>query len=165
MAEPRPLPRRLALVAVLPLALAAAGCGDDSTAQTIPQSGVRESTTTTSVATTTTAPALAVSGEWIIEDLTTSGTARQAPAGAELTFQGGRVDVATGCNHGSGPAEVGGSTVTFGELSLTATACDESTMAWESSLLGFLTGEATFVVNEDTLLLTRGADQLRLISV
>jgi heat shock protein HslJ len=155
---------RTAVMAAAPVLLVA-GCGDNG-ADTIPSSGERESTTTTTVATTTTAAATGVSGEWAIDSLTAGGAETAAPEGASLTFQGGVVDVETGCNVGTAPAEVGESTITLGEVSLTRMACaDPGLQSWESSLTGFLAGEVTFEVAEDALVLRRGADSLALSPV
>lgn len=155
---------RLALVAAAPV-LVVAACGDNGT-DAIPSSGERESTTTTTVATTTTAPATGVSGEWAIDELTSGGTPTAAPEGASLTFQGGVVHIETGCNVGNGPAEVGDATIALGEVALTRMACaDPALQRWESSLTGFLTGEVTFEVSEDALVLRRGGDSLALSPV
>jgi heat shock protein HslJ len=164
-ASRRRIAGRLAVMAAAPVLLVAAACSE-SGSDAIPSSGERESTTTTTVATTTTAPATGVSGEWAIDGLTAAGTETAAPEGASLTFQGGVVDVETGCNIGHAPAEVGEGTITLGELALTRMACTDPALSdWETSLTGFLTGEVAFEVSEDALVLRRGADSLALRTV
>ena len=41
-------------------------------------------------------------------------------------FEGGKVNVNAGCNTGSGAAELGEGTITFGPIATTRMACDEA---------------------------------------
>lgn len=152
----RSLARSVALLAVLALTLGLAACGDDDDTETIPASGQRETTTTTEASTTTTAAAAEgpLDG-WTIDRLTSAGVATQAPDGATLTLEEGTITLATGCNSGSGGAEVGDGTVTVEAIGLTKKACEPAIMAWEADLLAFLEGELSYEVTDTGLTLTR----------
>jgi heat shock protein HslJ len=163
--------RRLVGWCLVPLAAVVfAGCGDDDP-EAIPQSGERETTTTeattTTVATTTTAADGAAAGDaptgtWAIESLTTGTDTTEAPPDATLTFAEGTVDVTTGCNTGTGSAEVGEGTIVLGAVGLTMMACEEEVMAWEAELVPLLEGELTYQVSGDELILARDDTQLAL---
>jgi heat shock protein HslJ len=153
--------RRVVAVCVLPLALLAlASCGDDDETETIPASGERETTTTVEGTSTTTAVAATdLTGDWTIDSLTDAGTTTEAPDGASIGFVDGSINVGTGCNRGTGSAEVGDGTIVVGPLGLTMMACETDVMTWEADLVAFLEGELTYELAGDSLVLSRdGAD-------
>ncbi len=175
--------RRLAGWCLAPLAAVAfAGCGSDDGDGAIPQSGERETTTTTTESTTSTTaaddaagetdaaetgatgaePADAPTGAWVMESLTTGTDVTEAPPDATLTFSDGTVNVATGCNTGSGSAEAEDGTIVFGVVGLTMMACPDDVMAWESEVVAFLEGEVTYETSDAGLVLTRDDTQLTL---
>jgi heat shock protein HslJ len=162
------LRRRLVGWCLLPLAaVVLASCGSDDDPGTIPASGERETTTTEATTTTTAADAAPTdetpTGAWTIESLTSGADTTEAPPGATLTFAEGTVNVATGCNTGSGSAEVGDGTIVLGAVGLTMMACpDDDVMAWETELVTFLDGELTYQYSGDQLILAREDTQLTL---
>lgn len=156
--------RRVAAWCLLPVvALVLAACGDDGD-DTIPASGERETTTTEATTTTTSAPAgpEALAGDWTILSLTADGESTDAPDGATLSFADGTVVLATGCNRGNAPAEVGDGTLTIGPAGLTRMACADDVMAWEDQLVAFLEGELTYELDGETLVLAREGSELTL---
>jgi heat shock protein HslJ len=156
--------RRAVAWCVLPLALVAlASCGDDDGDDNIPASGERETTTTTEPTATTAAPtATGPEGEWTIDSLTAGDTTTEAPDGATVAFAEGSVNVATGCNRGSGSAQLGDGTIVLGPLGLTMMACEPEVMTWEADLVTLLEGELTYEVTEDSLVLSRDDTELAL---
>ncbi len=157
--------RRVVASCVLPLALLAlASCGDDDETQTIPASGERETTTTAEGTSTTTAAAVAtdLTGDWTIDSLTDAGTTTEAPDGASIGFADGSINVGTGCNRGTGSAEVSDGTIVVGPLGLTKMACETAVLTWEADLVAFLEGELTYELAGDSLVLSRDDADLTL---
>jgi heat shock protein HslJ len=85
-----------------------------------------------------------------------------APEGASLVFAEGMVNVTTGCNRGFAEATVGDDTLTIGPLGMTRMACEGPVGEWEASLIEFLEGELTFVLDGDDLTLSKGDQTLTL---
>jgi heat shock protein HslJ len=99
---------------------------------------------------------------WVVDGLVSNGAVSSVPVGvtAALAFSGGRVDVESGCNRGSGSAEVTDTTITFGPVATTRMACPEPATAVEAAVLGVLQGEVTYVIEADTLMLEGGGSGL-----
>jgi heat shock protein HslJ len=104
-------------------------------------------------------PDLPVEGTvWTVESLVSNQAVSSMPAGVEasLEFADGKVAVDAGCNKGSGAAEIGDTTITFGPMATTKMFCEGAAGEVEQQVLGALTGEVTYTVDSDALQL-RGA--------
>lgn len=105
-------------------------------------------------------PDVALEGTpWTIDTLVTGGgqdgTASSMPAGvtATLTFAGGTVEIDTGCNTGTAPYEVAGSTITFGPAVLTRRGCAPDQQAVEQAITAVLDGPVRFTIDAGRLAL------------
>lgn len=104
-------------------------------------------------------PDLPVEGTvWMIEGLVSNQAISSMPAGVEasLVFADGKVAVDAGCNKGSGAAEIGDTTITFGPIATTKMFCEGAAGEVEQQVLGVLSGEVAYTVDSDALQL-RGA--------
>ena len=104
-------------------------------------------------------PDLPVEGTvWVVEGLVSNQAVSSMPSGVEasLVFADGKVAVDTGCNKGSGAAEIGDTTITFGPIATTKMFCEGAAGEVEQQVLGVLTGEVAYTVDADVLQL-RGA--------
>jgi heat shock protein HslJ len=104
-------------------------------------------------------PDLPVEGTvWMVEGLVSNQAVSSMPAGVEasLVFADGKVSVDAGCNKGSGSAEIGATTITFGPIATTKMFCEGAAGEVEQQVLGVLTGEVAYTVDSDALQL-RGA--------
>jgi heat shock protein HslJ len=101
---------------------------------------------------------------WTLQAINTASASSTVPAGVRtptLTFQGGRIDVDTGCNTGGGSYTLGDGSVTFGPIATTRMAClDPAGSQVEQQVLTVLTGTATYAIEGATLTLTNGANGL-----
>ena len=95
---------------------------------------------------------------WVLDGLVSGDTASSVPAGisASMRIVGGRVEVDTGCNTGSGTVDVAPDTLTFGPLALTKKACGPGPAAVEGAMTRVLTGTDRYVIEADTLTLDAG---------
>ena len=93
---------------------------------------------------------------WNVEGLIDVDAISTVPAGVEasLVFADGQVEVAAGCNTGSGPADITDTTITFGAIATTRMACGEEAMNVESLILTFLQGEVGYTISADMLTMT-----------
>jgi heat shock protein HslJ len=144
---------RKLLVPVLALALAlgVAACGSDSDSS--------DSGTGPDV------PA-ELDGTWTLMNIASQGAATSLPNTVEaptLEFSDGNVDVFTGCNSGSGSAEIGDSTIEFGSIALTKKSCDEMSNQVETFVSQTLKGETGYKVQQGNLIIE--GDQADLIFV
>ena len=104
-------------------------------------------------------PDLPVEGTvWMVEGLVSNQAVSSMPAGVEasLVFADGKVAVDAGCNKGSGAAEIGDTTITFGPIATTKMFCEGAAGEVEQQVLGVLSGEVAYTVDSDALQL-RGA--------
>jgi heat shock protein HslJ len=104
-------------------------------------------------------PDLPVEGTvWMVEGLVSNQAISSMPAGVEasLVFADGKVAVDAGCNKGSGAAEIGDTSITFGPIATTKMFCEGAAGEVEQQVLGVLTGEVAYTVDADVLAL-RGA--------
>jgi heat shock protein HslJ len=99
---------------------------------------------------------------WTMVSLDNADGTLEAPEGAYLSYEDDTVFVATGCNTGSGSAEVADGTVTFGPLMSTLIGCEPDLAAWETAVFAVLAGEVTYEVDGDTLTLTGDGGTLTL---
>lgn len=90
---------------------------------------------------------------WQVDTLVDGQVASSMPAGgtASVVFHGGEVAVSTGCNTGSAPYTVSGTTLTVGPLSITRKACPPDLMPLERAVLAVLDGTITFEIDSDRL--------------
>lgn len=93
---------------------------------------------------------------WNVDGLINVDAVSTVPAGVEasLVFADGQVQVAAGCNTGSGTAEITDTTITFGPIATTRMACGEEAMNVESLILEFLQGEVSYTIEADLLTMT-----------
>jgi heat shock protein HslJ len=104
-------------------------------------------------------PDLPVEGTvWMVESLVSHQAVSSMPAGVEasLVFADGKVAVDAGCNKGSGAAEIGDTTITFGPIATTRMFCEGAAGEVEQQVLGVLSGDVAYTVDSDALQL-RGA--------
>jgi heat shock protein HslJ len=103
---------------------------------------------------------------WNVEGIVSGDAVSSIPAGGRvpaLTFEGGTVDVDTGCNTGSGSYTLSGADITFGPIALTRMACvDPAAAQTETAVLTVLDGTASSAIDGDALTLTNGANGLQL---
>jgi heat shock protein HslJ len=99
---------------------------------------------------------------WVVDGLIAGEAVSSVPAGvtAALTFSEATVDVEAGCNRGTGDVGIGATSVTFGQVMLTAMACAEPAMSVERAVTAVLSGEVAYRIVADTLTLTSGASGL-----
>ncbi len=99
---------------------------------------------------------------WVLDGLG-SGTADDAalgsvPAGVRstLSINGNELSLKPGCNSAGGAVEVTADTLSFGPIAATLMDCPGARSDVEQVVLGVLTGEVAYSIDEDTLTLTRG---------
>jgi heat shock protein HslJ len=99
---------------------------------------------------------------WTIDGLITAQAVSSMPVGvtATLAFADGSVAVDAGCNSGSGSAEIGDTTITFGPIATTKMACEGAAMEVEQHVLAVLSGEVAFGIDSDSLELNNAAGGL-----
>ncbi len=92
---------------------------------------------------------------WVIDGLIVNQAVSSMPVGvtATLEFAGGQVSVRSGCNSGSGPAEIGGTAISFGPIATTKMACGDPAMAVETHVLRVLAGDVAYSIEADSLTL------------
>lgn len=95
---------------------------------------------------------------WVLDGIVSGDTASSVPAGvtASIRIAGGRVDVESGCNTGTGTVEVKADALTFGAIGLTKKACDPGSMAVERALIGVLANTVGYSIDADALTITAG---------
>lgn len=94
---------------------------------------------------------------WIVSGTVANEAVSSVPAGAEasLVFTDGSVQVHTGCNTGSGDAEVAVVGINFGPIATTRMACTPELNELEASVLAVLDGDVAYQVTGDTLSLRK----------
>jgi heat shock protein HslJ len=102
---------------------------------------------------------------WTMVTLDSGGTTSQAPENAYLSYNEGRLFVATGCNNGTAELTVADGTVTIGPMAMTLKACEPDLTTWEQALVGFLQGDLKYELADTDLTLTsdNGTLTLKLI--
>jgi len=102
--------------------------------------------------------------DWELHSLGDGGDMASVPAGVEpptLTISDGRAAVFTGCNRGTGTAQVrDDGFVVFGPLALTRKKCDGAADRTERAVLRVLDGEAAAGFSEQDLSLARQGSHL-----
>jgi heat shock protein HslJ len=95
---------------------------------------------------------------WVIDGLIVNQAVSSMPAGvtATLEFADGKVSVRSGCNSGSGPAEIGDTAITFGPIGTTKMACDDPAMAVETHVLRVLSGDVAYSIEAGSLTMLGG---------
>ena len=69
---------------------------------------------------------------YTIVSLETGGNTLQAPENAYLSYDDGRIFVATGCNRATGELKVSDGTINIGPMAMTLKACEPDLMTWET---------------------------------
>jgi heat shock protein HslJ len=93
-------------------------------------------------------------GTWKLLSAETADGAVEAPAAANLSFDGAEVRLVTGCNRGSGPVDVvDDDTLDFGPMMLTRKACESPLAEFEQAVLVTLDGPVTVTLQGDDLVL------------
>ncbi|GLW93463.1 lipoprotein [Actinokineospora globicatena] len=102
--------------------------------------------------------------KWTVDSLLTGESAASTPATAtaSLTFTADTVAIETGCNSGSAPYTVEGTTLKFEPPILTKMACTPETTELETAIVAALTQSTTFTIEAQSLTLTAGEKGLRL---
>jgi heat shock protein HslJ len=92
---------------------------------------------------------------WVVDGLIVNRAVSSMPAGvtATLEFADGKVSVHSGCNSGSGPAQIGDTAITFGPVATTKMACDDASMAVETHVLRVLSGDVAWSIEAGSLTL------------
>lgn len=159
--------RVLALLATLALGLGVAACGSDSDSDS-PSTGdtaAQSADTSPGNDTAETGEATEVEGvEWQLMNIATQGSASSLPNTVDaptLEFENGEVSVFSGCNSGSGKAEVGEETIDFGPVMLTKKACAGLAGEVEGYVTQVLKGEVGYEINQGNLILE--GDQFSLV--
>ena len=104
-------------------------------------------------------PDLPIAGPWWqLETLSGGEVSSSVPAGvvAYLRVRGSDVEVYDGCNGGSGPVQVDGSQLVFGDRSTTLRLCVGPEGDVADAVAAVLSGRVTFRIEERTLALTHG---------
>jgi heat shock protein HslJ len=114
-------------------------------------------------------PDLALVGPtWTLVSILSGETVSSIPGGVVATLKfgaDGTVDVATGCNVGSGKATVEGDIIRISNLLLTKRACDATTAQVEGAVLAVIGAEGaavSFEIDAASLSLSAGAGGLQL---
>jgi heat shock protein HslJ len=100
-----------------------------------------------------------VGTEWVGTTIIDGGTASSVSEDevVRLVFGAdGKVAGKTGCNQGSAPYMVDGSTITFGAFMLTKMACDAGPAGVESHVLSVLDGDTEFSIEAGSLTIMNG---------
>ena len=92
---------------------------------------------------------------WVVDGLIVNQAVSSMPAGitATLELADGQVSVRSGCNLGSGPAEIGDRAITFGPIATTKMACGDAAMAVETHVLRVLSGDVAYTIDAGSLTL------------
>lgn len=135
--------RLLAVLLVLVLGVGVVACGSDS------DSGQDESGGSSQ--------ASAVEGKvWTLMNIAAQGSATSLPNDVEaptLEFSDGNVQVFSGCNNGSGAAEVGEDSIDFGPIALTRKACPGTAGQLEPLVAQALDGAVPYELDQESLVL------------
>ncbi|MEU7720501.1 META domain-containing protein [Streptomyces tibetensis] len=101
---------------------------------------------------------------WNVDSVTTDGRTQKAPADAHVTIGKGRAEGSLGCNNFSAEATVDGDRVRLGKTRATEMACEDTPVAFETTLAKALSNqELTAKTDDDRLTLTTGqGDTVRL---
>jgi heat shock protein HslJ len=91
----------------------------------------------------------------VVDGLIVNQAVSSVPAGvtATLVFTDGKVSAQSGCNSGSGPAEIGDTAITFGPIATTKIACGDPAMAVETHVLRVLAGDVAWSIEASSLTL------------
>ncbi|WP_018683746.1 META domain-containing protein [Actinokineospora enzanensis] len=109
-------------------------------------------------------PANLVGPKWALESLLDGQSASSTPdtGKASLTFEKDQVMIRTGCNSGSAPYTVEGTTLRFEPPMLTKMACADGSAAVESAVVAVLGEKVEYAIDGQSLTLTNGAKALQL---
>jgi heat shock protein HslJ len=99
-----------------------------------------------------------VGTRWIATTIIDGRSASSLPDGIDVTleFVDGQLQGRFGCNSGGGEYTINGTTITFGPLRTTRSACDEPQAKVESHVLSVLDGDIEFLIEGGSLTLTHG---------
>jgi heat shock protein HslJ len=101
-------------------------------------------------------PDLALQGtRWTVDTIVDGEVASSTPATATawLVFDKDTVQVSAGCNSGSGSYQVSGNTIRISDVATTRKACEPDVMTLENAVLAVLTGEVTYEIDSDRLII------------
>jgi|GEM_PF-1621019 len=93
---------------------------------------------------------------WKLMNIATAGAATSIPNNVKtptFEFSDGMVNVFAGCNSGSGKAEIGEKTITFGPVALTKKSCGEVPNQVETYVTMALKGEVDYKLDQGNLVL------------
>lgn len=103
--------------------------------------------------------------KWLLDSIGAGGpdgAVSSVPAGvvAYLTVEKDSVSVYDGCNGGSGPVQVEGDRIDFGDRVQTLRGCIDDRQAVANAIAEVLAGATTFTIEEKSLRITRGDSSL-----
>jgi heat shock protein HslJ len=134
--------RLLAVLLAMALGFGVAACGSDS------DSGSGDSDS---------GNAAKVEGQtWKLMNIATAGAATSIPSNVKtptFEFSDGTVNVFAGCNSGTGKAEIGDKTITFGPVALTKKSCGTVPNQIETYVTMGLKGEVDYKLDQGNLVL------------
>jgi len=92
----------------------------------------------------------------VVDGIVAGDTVSTVPQGvtATITIAKGRIDIQTGCNGGSGAAEIKDGHLAIGPIVLTKMACAGGTVALERAVTGVLSGDVAYTIQAGVLTLT-----------
>ncbi|MFB6850280.1 META domain-containing protein [Streptomyces sp. NPDC056373] len=101
---------------------------------------------------------------WNVDSVTADGRTQKAPSDAHMTIDKGRAEGSLGCNNFSAEATVDGDRVRLGKTRATEMACEDTPVAFETTLAKALSGQdLKATTDDDRLTLTTGeGDTVRL---
>lgn len=135
--------RLLAVLFVLVLGVGGVACGSDSDSG---NDGSSESSQATEIEGKT----------WTLMNVASQGSATSLPNNIEaptLEFSDGSVQVFSGCNNGSGTAEIGEDSIDFGPIALTKKACAGTAGQIEPLVTQSLNGAVPYKLDQGSLVL------------
>jgi heat shock protein HslJ len=96
--------------------------------------------------------------EWVLDAASAGSLVDKVSdkARVDLQFQDGQFRGRSACNNYGGDYQADDGTISFGQMQVTAMACDEPVMALESAYLGALGASTGFQVSDTGLVLTGG---------
>lgn len=135
----------LVLLLVVALGVGVAACGSDSDSDSGGDSGTESSQSS------------GIEGvNWTLMNIASGGSASSLPNTVEaptLEFADGQVQIFTGCNSGSGPAEITDTTIEFGAIALTKKGCEESVAQLEQVVTQTLQGTVDYSIDQGSLVI------------
>ncbi len=96
--------------------------------------------------------------EWVLDAASAGALVDEVPdqSRVDLQFQDGQFRGRSACNNYGGDYQADDGTISFGQMQMTAMACDDPVMALESAYLEALGAATGFQISDAGLVLTGG---------